>query len=337
MTLGTVILAFVAIGVLLLIAVLWSFYRLGDQLSRNSQSRGTTVPPPLPGTVQRREFETEAPATLDEIAKARRVTESLCKPAVLVELSDVTSVSHLGGVPPSYPGFSWPRGATNVPMVFLATIDLAELPENHGLDFLPSSGLLSFFVDVVSGGAGYDPRHQAGFKVLFQSEMVATAQDADVPKDHPPDARYPRRYPRRNLSFIKASLPPDWEREELDAFRDLEFTVEAFCAYRTSLYMQTAHHQIGGYAEAVQDPHMEMECQLVTNGLFVDDSRQHNGDPRFEETNSGAADWRLLLQLEFNKEFNPYGGEYGMLYCWIRRQDALAGRFERSWMLYQCT
>lgn len=135
---------------------------------------------------------------------------------------------------------------------------------------------------------------------------------------------------------MNANLPPDWEREELDSIRDVDFEMDAYCEYRSSLYGDRAHHQIGGYAEAVQDPHMELQCQLVTNGVYLGNS-DYLKDARYEELKAGASDWRLLLQLDFNKDFNPFGGESGMLYCWIRREDSLAGRFDRSWMIFQCT
>ena len=50
----------------------------------------------------------------------------------------------------------------------------------------------------------------------------------------------------------------------------------------------------------------------------------------------GAADWRLLLQLDSDDGVDFMWGDAGVLYFWIREADARAMRFDRVWLVLQC-
>jgi uncharacterized protein YwqG len=47
-------------------------------------------------------------------------------------------------------------------------------------------------------------------------------------------------------------------------------------------------------------------------------------------------DWRLLLQLDSDEHMDVMWGAAGMLYFWVREQEAAAGRFENVWVILQC-
>ena len=80
---------------------------------------------------------------------------------------------------------------------------------------------------------------------------------------------------------------------------------------------------------------MQLEAQLVMNGLYCGDSSGF-GDPRAEELGPGADAWMLLLQLDSDAAKGLMRGYCGMIYYWIRRQDFSALRFDRVWMTLQC-
>jgi uncharacterized protein YwqG len=93
---------------------------------------------------------------------------------------------------------------------------------------------------------------------------------------------------------------------------------------------------LGGHPALIQSD-MELECQLVSNGLYCGDSSGWHS-PAVQTLAPGAADWRLLLQLD--EEFLEDGvvwGDSGCVYFWCRHQDMAAGRFDRGWTVLQCS
>ena len=57
--------------------------------------------------------------------------------------------------------------------------------------------------------------------------------------------------------------------------------------------------EIGVYPKA--EIQMELECELVTNGLYVGDPSGYN-DPRAKELEKNVNDWTLLLQVDSDHE-----------------------------------
>jgi uncharacterized protein YwqG len=80
---------------------------------------------------------------------------------------------------------------------------------------------------------------------------------------------------------------------------------------------------------------MQLEAQLVSNGLYCGDPSGYN-DPKAKELEAGADDWLLLLQLDSDDHADLMWGDVGMLYYWIRTDDLINRRFRRSWMTLQC-
>jgi len=80
---------------------------------------------------------------------------------------------------------------------------------------------------------------------------------------------------------------------------------------------------------------MQLEAQLVSNGLYCGDASGYN-NPRAKALAAGATDWVLLLQLDSDDAAKIMWGDAGMLYFWIRRDDLAARRFDRTWFTLQC-
>ena len=140
----------------------------------------------------------------------------------------------------------------------------------------------------------------------------------------------------KHLRFNKANLPPTWDHPSLDPIELTDSQGDWLEEHRESLRGDNdASHQMGSYASAVQNADMEMECQLASNGLYVGDSTGYH-DPRAAELKEGASDWRLLLQVDSDDDINLMWGDVGMVYFWVREQDASAGDFSRTWIVLQC-
>jgi uncharacterized protein YwqG len=58
--------------------------------------------------------------------------------------------------------------------------------------------------------------------------------------------------------------------------------------------------------------------------------------PRAEQLRTGAASWRLLLQLDTDDDLGWMWGDVGRLYFTIRQEDLAAYDFSRAWMVLQC-
>jgi uncharacterized protein YwqG len=59
-------------------------------------------------------------------------------------------------------------------------------------------------------------------------------------------------------------------------------------------------------------------------------------DPRAKALEAGAADWRLLLQVDSDENATMMWGDTGRVYFWMRDEDLRAARFERVWTILQC-
>lgn len=268
-------------------------------------------------------------ALMDEVAG---LIEGLRKPAILVRATTSGgSHSHFGGTPTVPRGFQWPRNQ-GLPMAFIASIDLAELPPNHGLDFLPVEGVLSFFMDLDNGGGGYRPEDATGFQVAYYSGEREILTEPPFPMDLSDDYRFVR----RPMVFMKTKLPPDWEMKEMIGLFQTDEQDEAYLAYRDSFFGGKPRHQIGGYVSAIQSPEMELDCQMLSHGFRVG-SKEFKFDPRCAELAQHADEWRLLFQFDHDPYQRISRGEPGTSYFWVHKDEALAGRFERCWLISQCT
>ena len=132
-------------------------------------------------------------------------------------------------------------------------------------------------------------------------------------------------------SFL--SLPELSSASVADLLLELE-DEEIYSDFLESSVGPEPNHQFLGWPHPVQGE-MELECQLVTNGLYTGDATGYK-DPRRKILESGAADWTLLLQVDSDDKAGMMWGDLGMLYFWIRRQDLAACSFDKAWTILQC-
>ncbi len=256
------------------------------------------------------------------------LVEPLGRRAAHVVKTDVSARSHLGGSPKAVPGFLWPR-VSGRPLGFLAQVDLGELTAKHPIGWLPSSGSLMFFYDMKEQPWGFDPKHRGSWAVQHLSHPDAIA-DVHAPSD------LPKEYilPKSNVTFSQVTTFPS----ALEGLAHLELTDEELDTYselQEAQFSEKPQHQIDGFADPIQGD-MELECQLVSNGLYCGDSSGYN-DPRAKTLSEAASEWRLLLQLDSDDDLSVMWGDCGRLYFWIREDDAKARRFANAWVILQCT
>lgn len=81
---------------------------------------------------------------------------------------------------------------------------------------------------------------------------------------------------------------------------------------------------------------MELEAQLVTNGIYCGDEAGYK-DPRVPSLEPGVKDWRLLFQFDTDDDLGVMWGDCGTVYFWVREDDARAGSFANVWLILQCS
>lgn len=242
--------------------------------------------------------------------------------------------SRFGGIPYVPKGSVWPTWETQSfwpfgrtkKLLHLATINCADTSACDIEGVLPREGLLQFWY-AENQPWGFDPKDRGGYRVdyimpgtklelaqppgkleIFESCRVKVVQEPSLP----------------NTEWISEFAAEYNEFAELDGYQELEIEMQS-----------GGPHQMLGYASPVQMP-MELECEMVSNGVYCGGSAVYRD--RRKEFESGARDWRILLELE--TDFDGPGwmwGDLGKVFYWIKR-DALAAReFEKCWGIMQCS
>jgi uncharacterized protein YwqG len=241
--------------------------------------------------------------------------------------------SKLGGKPDLPVNYGWPLDAREHPLSFIIQINLSEIPAFAERGRLPANGLLSVFYNLEIWG--FDPKDGHGFRVVY-FDCDASALRRTAPPELPAKEllfgllkreQKVKQFRACALNFEPALVLPD--------FADLKLEESLADPYYELLESLGCHHRLLGYAEPIQNP-MELECEMVTNGLYTGDSRSYS-DVRRNEFERSSRSWHLLMQIDTEVEQSDMmWGDGGRLYIWIKEDDLAARRFEKAWMISQC-
>jgi uncharacterized protein YwqG len=270
------------------------------------------------------------------IAKLAPTIVSLAKPCVKLVLHKmageppVIGKTRVGGAPDLPLGFEWPRWKGR-PLSFLAQIELEALAGFTGTEILPSDGLLSFFYDPLQKTWGFDPKDAGSWHVIW-------IQDKNLaPRSLPPDLPQEGRFEACTVTFSQdVSLPP-WDSMTFKALKLRKAQKEGYFKVEDRLRGEAdlgTSSLLLGHPDAIQGD-MQLECSLVTNGLYCGDASGYD-DPRRKVFAQQAPSWRLLFQLASEDEAAMMWGDVGCLYFWIHERDLKERRFEKVWMILQC-
>lgn len=212
------------------------------------------------------------PDSVQPFVHALRLTERVSLELRLGnEASASPAASRVGGWPYGVALADYPAAVDGKPLVFLAQLNLYDLPELPGY---PSTGLLQFFAD---DGRGQVPPHGA---VVYRPTVP---EDFVVP-DEAPRTRSQRSHPKWGpgqwgLVDETAQHPTTGFLQQMPAPGDSkigqELFIEAFESPGDSFAVEQAHddyleifesrgHRLGGYANFVQQrPEEDMETVLL--------------------------------------------------------------------------
>jgi uncharacterized protein YwqG len=286
-------------------------------------------------------------ASLDDLARLCREvglgaheTEvlGLARPSVRLTLSerprDEHGGSHLGGVPDLPRGFRWPTWQGE-DLVFLAQIRLEDVAAIDPNGPLPPRGLLLFFYDAVRQPLGLDPADRGSCQaVLYQGDAsrLEPAPEREWFIDSPLDLSLELTLP----SFFSVPVEQlgldagfeSWEELRLRLARLQGVELEEPAAGRFAL------HRLLGYPEELEG-RMELDCHLASHGIDLSEGAGYT-DPRAQKLMTGAAEWRLILQLSTDDDVGFYFRDgLGRLYIWMRERDLLEHETSRAWAIVQ--
>jgi len=261
------------------------------------------------------------------------------KPAIHIKsirISDESrieiGVSKLGGSPALPLGFEWPHWKGR-PLTFIAQVRLSDIAVHDIERALPPVGRLYFFYEANGEPWGFDPADRGSCKVFF-------LEDESVPLEHVPHPTAPGEFGQIEplhpciIEFSQTVTLPTVDvveklgllEPDLDRYWDVLSAVEKAT--------QPIHHLLG-YPDPMQGD-MEVQCQLVTNGLYLGGPTGYS-DPRRSALEAGASDWRLLLQIDTDESgLGVMWGDMGRIYYWIQRQALQVSNFDNTWLIFQC-
>lgn len=249
--------------------------------------------------------------------------------AVHILKGDAASLSHFGGQPNLPPTVLWPE-RDGRRLDFLARLSLSELQRANAVDWLPSAGALLFFYDLDQQPWGFDPKDRGGSRVLLVPDLPQAIHQPIGDGDGKTSP-----LPHRNISFRRVRAFPSWERESVRSLGLSDKEADAYSAHADAEFRGEVRHQLAGFPAPVQGDNMELECQLVTNGLYCGDPSGYK-DPRANDLRPGVRNWRLLFQMDSDDDLGVMWGDSGTLYYWVEESAASDGDFANSWVILQC-
>ena len=251
-------------------------------------------------------------------------------------LDDADGSCALAGVPRMPSDWEWPAW-NGRPLKYVARVSLPALAGTLAAGArheLPSRGTLHLFADPLGDGWGYDPADRGSFAAYI----------ADGDREFPtPHAEHPElgvielEFAERRMTPVAELVLPspfaDEAPQDLDDDQD-EAYFDLFDEFNDAFFDGAARHRICGLPDIVQNP-MERQCQLASHGIDLG-SRDYDRE-RAAALAPGAADWRLLAQIDTDEDLGLFWGDTGCIYWWLRTTDFREGRVERCWGIVQIT
>lgn len=241
--------------------------------------------------------------------------------------------SKFGGVPDVPDDFIWPvycgegyDGETKErPLAFMFQINCEDIAQYDTENIYPHSGVLSFFYEMYSQCWGFDPNHKGSSRVYYFEDSSALSPAA-VPDDIEEENR---------LKSGKAviSLKEDYPHpNELDFDDDDDYDEysDAYDEYTDEL--PSPVNKLGGYPMYIQSAGCEIECELVSRGVYTGSGNLDITD----EVREAAKEWTMLFQLDSIDAADLMFGDCGRLFWFIRKDELANKNFDNAWVILQC-
>lgn len=234
--------------------------------------------------------------------------------------------TRLGGRPLLPERAAWPTTARGQPLSFVAQVDCAEVAGLLPDQSLPQDGLLSFFYEATTQRAWGDHPADAGHWAVRHTDPGTPV----TMRDFPAELDVPGRFPA-------AALTPEveWTFPPAQSYDAEQAGVDGFWSDYEDVFGQPVEdpviHRLLGHPDPL-GLDMQVYCQMASNGVAFEDG----SSAREARLLPGAANWRLLLQVDSAVDIGMLWRDTGRLYYWMRDDDLRAGAWDRAWLILQC-
>jgi uncharacterized protein YwqG len=261
--------------------------------------------------------------------------QKLVRPAIRLQARKVAQAdlalgqSRLGGEPDLPAQFKWPVYAGK-PLAFVAQLNLEAAARVLSTAPLPKHGHLWFFYAANQQNWGFDPKDRGSSVVHYEASAPLVRRP--LPRELPAEGRF------QPCAIAMSSYVdiPSLEDERNPLMGSDDDTFDSYVEVQDKLAAPSsgAAHKLLGHAQTIQGA-MELESALASGGIYVGDARGYK-DRRAAKLAKSQYDWHLLLQIDSDEDAGMMWGDSGRIYYWLREQDLLERRFDKSWLVLQC-
>ena len=260
--------------------------------------------------------------------------------------SEIVDKSKIGGRPYLPKDFIWPY-YQELPLSFLAQINLEEVSSLDKDKLLPNSGILYFFYELETQEWGYSPQDKGCAKV-FYFEDISNFELINFPEDM--EDYY--KIPEFKVNFKSNISLPSYE--DFDNLNEDEKILEKYKTYENfkdfedklfdeyseicDEYMKSLKNytKLLGYPDIIQNS-MEEECAAVTRGINMGGIGYLHLKKYHDEIKKASKDWVLLFQMDTveSDDYELMFGDSGHIYFWIKKDDLANKNFDNVWLILQ--
>ena len=250
------------------------------------------------------------------------------------EDNEILNKSKIGGKPYLPKDFVWPY-YQELPLSFLAQINLEEVKALDKDNLLPDKGMLYFFYELETEEWGFKPENKGCSKVLY-FEDTSNFELIDFPEDME-DYNI---VPEFKVNFKSNISYPSYEdfdiihnggKEVADNYED--FQDAYFDIYNKHIESLDSYTKLLGYPDVIQSS-MEEQCAAITKGFIggIDSPKKYR-----EEVIKDSKNWILLFQMDAIKvdDYELMFGDSGHIYFWIKKEDLKNKNFDNIWLILQ--
>ena len=252
------------------------------------------------------------------------------------EDNEILNKSKIGGKPYLPKDFVWPY-YQELPLSFLAQINLEEVKSLDKDNLLPDKGMLYFFYELETEEWGFKPENKGCSKVLYFEDTTNFSLI-----DFPEDMEDYNIVPEFKVNFKSNISYPAYEdfdiihnggKEVADNYED--FQDAYFDIYNKHMESLDSYTKLLGYPDVIQSS-MEEQCVEVTRDF---DMEAVKASPKKykEEIKKAAENWILLFQMDTveTDDYELMFGDSGHIYFWIKKEDLKNKNFDNVWLILQ--
>ena len=250
------------------------------------------------------------------------------------EDNEILNKSKIGGKPYLPKDFVWPY-YQELPLSFLAQINLEEVKSLDKDNLLPDKGMLYFFYELETEEWGYELKNKGCAKVFYY-EDISNFELIDFPEDME-DYNIVPEFKVNFKSNISYPAYEDFDiihnggKEVADNYED--FQDAYFDIYNKHMESLDSYTKLLGYPDVIQSS-MEEQCAAITKGFIggIDSPKKYR-----EEIKKAAENWILLFQMDTieTDDYELMFGDSGHIYFWIKKEDLKNKNFDNVWLILQ--